>query len=325
MIKSLLALILACLLAQPLLAESGDGWVSFPGAGGPGKGKHVVLLAGDEEYRSEEAMPMLAKILSTHHGFDTTVLFSHDPDGTINPNNTATLGKPDALDTADVIVMSLRFRNWPDEAMRHFDAAMQRGVPVIGLRTSTHAFKLAAPSTFQQYNDFGKNTLGEKWVSHWGAHKSEATRAVIEAANFNHPLLHGVVDIFGDTDVYEANPPADATILLRGQVLAGMTPNSAPAAREKSAGRPINDPMMPIAWTREVKTATGKSQKVLCTTMGAATDLASAGLRRLVVNGVFWSAGLEVPASAEVATVGDFKPSNYSTNGFKKGLRAADE
>jgi len=323
--KPLLTLFIACLLAHPLIAESGDGWLSFPGAAGPGKGKHVVLLAGDEEYRSEEAMPMLAKILSTHHGFDTTVLFSHDPDGTINPNNTASLGKPDALDTADVIVMSLRFRNWPDEAMRHFDAAMQRGVPVIGLRTSTHAFKLAGSSTFKQYNDFGKNTLGEKWVSHWGKHKSEATRGVIEAPNFNHPLLRGVVDIFGDSDVYEANPPADATILLRGQVLSGMTPNSAPATREKSPGRPINDPMMPIAWTREVKTTAGKSQKVLCSTMGAATDLASEGLRRLVVNGVFWAAGLEVPASAEVNTVGDFVPSNYSTNGFKKGLRAADQ
>ena len=35
-----------------------------PVSEGPGKGKHIVLLAGDEEYRSEEGLPMLGKILS---------------------------------------------------------------------------------------------------------------------------------------------------------------------------------------------------------------------------------------------------------------------
>ena len=42
------------------------------------RGKHVVLIAGDEEYRSEEAMPQLGKILAVHHGFKCTVLFSID-------------------------------------------------------------------------------------------------------------------------------------------------------------------------------------------------------------------------------------------------------
>src|SRR6478672_8471802 len=95
-------------------AESGIGWVSYAGGDGPGKGKHVVLLAGDEEYRSEEGMPMLAKILSQRHGFNCTVLFSADPDGTINPNLATSLGKPEALDSADAIVMLIRFRKWPD-------------------------------------------------------------------------------------------------------------------------------------------------------------------------------------------------------------------
>ena len=56
-----------------------------PARSAPAKGKHVVLLSGDEEYRSEEALPMLAKILSQRHGFKTTVLFALDADGTINP------------------------------------------------------------------------------------------------------------------------------------------------------------------------------------------------------------------------------------------------
>lgn len=324
--KRLVALALL-LVVQPLLADSGIGWVSYKGSAGPGKGKQVVLLAGDEEYRSEEALPMLAKILSERHGFDTTVLFSVDDDGTINPNRGESLGKPEALDSADVIVMSLRFRKWPDETMKRFDAAIQRGIPVVGLRTSTHAFQLPDASGFSQYNKFGKDVLGEEWVSHWGKHKGEACRGVIEAANAAHPILRGVTDVFGDSDVYEAYPPADATILLRGSVLKGMKPDDAPADHKKggrNGEQGVNDPMMPIAWTREVKNSSGKSNKIVCTTMGAATDLTSEGLRRLVVNSVFWGLGVDVPKQADVTPVGDYQPSKYSFNAFKKGVKAAD-
>ena len=85
-------------------------WVKYPGGDGPGKGKHVVLLAGDEEYRSEDCLPMLGKILSRRHGFDCTVLFSVSPEGLIDPNAGASLTHPEALDSADAIVMLLRFR-----------------------------------------------------------------------------------------------------------------------------------------------------------------------------------------------------------------------
>ncbi len=313
----------------PAYSESGIGWVSYSGGTGPGAGKQIVLLAGDEEYRSEEALPMLAKILSQRHGFTCTVLFSTDPDGTINPNQGDSLGKPEALDAADVIVTSLRFRKWPDATMKHFDDAIQRGVPVVGLRTSTHSFQLPDTSAFKQYNSYGKRVLGEGWVSHWGNHKVEATRGVIESTASEHPLLRGVEMVFGDTDVYEAYPPSDATILLRGQVLKAMDPNAPPAAYEKQRAsdkqkQDINSPMMPIAWHREVKNEAGKTHKILCTTMGAATDLANEGLRRLIVNGVYWGAGLDIPKKADVTLVGEYNPSKYASNGFKKDTKAAD-
>lgn len=328
--KSITALGLAFTITLlPAYSDSGIGWVSYPGGKGAGQGKHVVLLAGDEEYRSEESLPMLAKILSERHGFKCTVLFSTDPDGTINPNKGDSLGKPEALDSADTIVTCLRFRKWPDETMKYFDAAIQRGVPIVALRTSTHSFQLPDSSGFKSYNDYGKNVLGEGWVSHWGRHKEEATRGVIEAAAKTHPLLHGVADVFVDTDVYEASPPTDATILIRGKVLKGMHPTDAPAAYEKQRAsdqgkQDVNKPMMPVAWQREVKNSSGKTNKILCTTMGAATDLTNEDLRRLVVNGVFWGAGLKVPAKADVTLVGAYQPSNYQFDGFKKGTKAGD-
>ena len=53
-----------------------EQWISYKGSGGPGSGKSIVFLSGDEEYRSEEGLPMLAKLLSQTHGFNCTVLFS---------------------------------------------------------------------------------------------------------------------------------------------------------------------------------------------------------------------------------------------------------
>lgn len=309
--------------------ESGNGWITYQGGTGPGAGKHVVLLAGDEEYRSEEALPMLAKILSRHHGFKCTVVFSADDDGTINPNRGESCAKPEALDSADAIVMSLRFRKWPDEAMKKLDDAVRRGVPVVGLRTSTHAFQLPPTSAFKHYNQFGKKVLGEGWISHWGRHKGEATRGIIEEANAAHPVLHGVKDIFGDTDVYEVYPPGDSTILVRGQVLKGMKQDDPPADYEKtrkSDGQKqgINSPMMPVAWSREVPNEAGGVNRIVCTTMGSSTDLVSEDLRRLVVNGVFWGLKMDVPKNAKVDFVDPFKATNYDFNGFIKGLKASD-
>src|SRR6187402_2571716 len=127
-----------CLLTCWNAARAEDnGSIAYEGKEGPGKGKHVVLIAGDEEYRSEEALPMLAKILSQRHGFKCTVLFSVEDDGTINPDKGESLSNPAALDTADAVVMSLRFRHWSDDAMTHFEKAYLRGTPLIALRTST--------------------------------------------------------------------------------------------------------------------------------------------------------------------------------------------
>lgn len=334
-----------CAIASTGLALAADH-VVYTGKGGPGAGKHIVFLSGDEEYRSEEGMPMLARLLAEHHGFKCTVLFSLDPDGTINPNNGASLSDPAALDTADAIVMLIRFRKWNDEAMKHFHDAVARGVPIVGLRTATHAFNLPKESAFNYWTwnnsegGFGRMVLGETWVSHWGKHRAEATRGVVEASAKGNPVLHGVEDVFGTTDVYEAHPPTDATVLLRGQVLTGMNASDGPAdyRKKNKSGeeQAVNDPMMAIAWTREVKNDAGKTNRVLCTTMGAATDLTNEGLRRLIVNGVYWGLGMDVPAKADVSIVGDYKPTMYGTKdspdpsdphgfrAFKKGVKPDD-
>ncbi|MBB5033077.1 ThuA domain-containing protein [Prosthecobacter vanneervenii] len=323
-------LLLSLLAASGLMAA--DHVVYEPA--GAAKGKHIVLLSGDEEYRSEEAMPMLGKLLSQRHGFKCTVLFSLGADGTIDPKNGASLPHPEALDSADAIVMLLRFRHWDEATTKKFEAAVNRGIPIVALRTSTHAFNgypkdsPYAAWNFNNNGGWGKKFLGETWVSHWGKHKVEATRGVIEAANANHPVLTAVSDLFANTDVYEAAPPADSIILVRGQILQGMTPDTAPASYRKATAakveQEVNSPMMPVAWLRVVKNDAGTENKILATTMGAATDLTNEGLRRMVVNGVYWGLGLNVPEKADVTPVGEYKPTMYGFGEFKKGLKPDD-
>ena len=315
----------ALLLAAALTAH---GQITYEAKDGPGRGKHVVLLAGDEEYRSEEALPQLAKILSQRHGFKCTMSFPVNPQtGEIDPKMTRNQPSLEALGSADLCIMSLRFRAWPDEQMKHFADYYSAGKPFIALRTSTHAFDYPPNSTSRYAKfgwkntewpgGFGKQVLGETWVAHHGAHKKEATRGIIEPDAKEHPILRGVTDIFGTTDVYTANPPADAKVLVRGQVLVGMNPTDAPVTGKK------NEPMQPIVWTREHKNEAGRTNKVLTTTMGAATDFESEGLRRLVVNAAYWAVGLEekIPASADVSPVGEYKPTMYGFDAFIKGVK----
>ncbi len=318
-------------LSMASLSHSNDQlWVTFPGGDGPGKGKHLVFLSGDEEYRSEEALPMLAKMLSKRHGFKCTVLFAVDPQtGEIDPDNVASLPGSESIDSADAMVMALRFRAWPAEVMDRFAKGVARGKPIIALRTSTHAFKYPEASPYHKFNRFGKEVLGEAWVNHWGRHKQEATRGVIEPSAKGDPILRGVTDIFGDTDVYEVYPPEDAKILLRGQVLSDMQPDSPPASYAKNRSsdgqsQDVNDPMMPIVWTREVKNDAGNTNRIFCTTMGAATDLKCEDLRRLLVNAIYWGLTMEVPEKADVALVGEYKPTAYGFDGYQRGVKPQD-
>jgi len=312
-------------------ARAADG-VVYQGQKGPGKGKHIVFLAGDEEYRSEEGLPMLAKILAVRHGFKCTVLFAINPaDGTIDPLTLTNMPGLAALDSADLCVLGLRFRELPDPQMKHFVDYLSAGKPIIALRTSTHAFKyeLNKASPYAKYDwhspawpgGFGQQVLGETWINHHGNHGKESTLGVVNEAFKGEPILRGVTDIWGPTDVYSViHLPRDAKVLVWGQVLTGMNPADAPVEGAK------NQPMMPVVWVRDYTGEQGKPSKVFTTTMGAAVDLENESLRRLLINGAYWAVGLEkqIPAKASVDYVGDYKPGWFGFGKFKPGLKPGD-
>ena len=306
-----------------------DLYVVYEGTEGPGLGKHVVLVSGDEEYRSEEALPMLAKVLAVHHGFRCTVLFAVDRQtGFIDPMNVADIAGLEHLDTADMMVLFTRFRELPDDQMKHIVDYTNAGKPVMGLRTATHAFRYTEhpDSPYAKYDyqhegfegGYGRQVLGETWVSHYGHHGHESSRGVVNEAMEDHPILRGVDDIWGPTDVYTIHSlTGDAQVLVYGQVLVGMDPADAPNT---------DKPLMPVAWVKHYTGDEGKPSRVFGTTMGASVDLASAGLRRLLVNGCYWCMAMEdrIPEASNVDCVGDYAPTFYGYGKHREGVRPAD-
>lgn len=306
-------------------------WVRYEGKEGPGKGRHIVFISGDEEYRSEESLPMMAKILSQRHGFTCTVLFAIDPKtGVIDPNTQTNIPGMEQLQTADLIFMSLRFRELPDNQMKYFDEYLNAGKPIVALRTSTHAFlysrnkessyaKYSYNSTIKNWEGgFGKIVLGETWVAHHGVHGSEGTRALINGLSAGHTILKGVKDIWGPTDVYTITGlHADANILLYGQSTSGMTAD-APLSYAKS--------IMPVAWTTSYQTEKGKTSRIFATTLGASVDLKSEDLRRLLINASYWALNMEdrIQDKSNAETVGSYEPILFGFDKFKRGMKPSD-
>ncbi len=326
-------IVLGLALLAPFRLSAGDAWVVYPGGDGPGAGKHVVLVSGDEEYRSEEALPMLGKILARHHGFKCTVLFAIDPaTGEINPDEQKNIPGLEALKDADLAIFLIRFRNLPAEQVKHIDDYLMAGRPVIGIRPTVAGFKCGndepcARWSFRSKVDgfeggFGRVVLGETWIAHHGKHGKQSTRGVIAPGAKDHPVVRGCGDIWGPTDVYRVRLPMPdgCTPLVLGQVLEGMKPDDKPVDGKQ------NDPMMPLAWTRTYALPGGKTGRVFTTTIGASQDFASEGLRRLVVNASYWAVGLEakIPARAKVDPVGAYTPTPFGFKRFQKGVKPKD-
>lgn len=321
-----LAVIVLLLLCNGCFAQSTSGsnqlWITYKGGKGPGEGNHIVLVSGDEEYRSEEALPALAKLLSERHGFKCTVLFAIDPrNGTIDPSVTDNIPGLHLLEEANMVILFTRFRNLPAEQMIHFENYLKEGKPIVALRTATHAFNFPKDSPYFKYSynsgipgwegGFGRVILGETWISHHGEHGKEGTLA--RSAGSDHPILTGVGQIWVPTDVYTARPPADADVLLLGYVTRGMSSQS-PIRADMQA--------MPVAWTRTYRLPSGSEGRVFTTTMGSAVDLLDNNFRRLLVNAAFWATGIEnqIEENLGVDFNQHFRPTMFGFDTFKRNV-----
>jgi len=266
---------------------------------GVGVGKHIVFLAGDHEYRSEESLPAIARLMAKHHGFKCTVLFNVDAGGHIKPGNNNMPGM-EALSSADLAVVFLRFQDFPDAQMQHFVDYLERGGPVVGLRTSTHAFKIKEDKKFARFDfkyagkefekGFGRQILGETWAGHYGKNHLMSTRHIIVESAVDHPVLRGVTNPWAQCGNYWTQPMPDCIVLMNSQALASMEKDSEPDEGKKPC---------PGCWVRTYKNKSGIEGRVFASTSGCSEDLLDDDFRRMLVNGCFWAAGMENKIKAD--------------------------
>ena len=299
-----------------------DQWLTYSGKAGPGKGKHVVLIAADQEYRSEQSMPMLAKVLSEHHGFDCTVLFSTNEDGLVDPTIPSPLKEPgkyhripglEHLASADALVFLSRNMQLDDASAKHLYDYFDSGKPLLVLRTGNHGIsRKTKPYQVGDQKVSLQQLLGGTFRGHHGGWHRESTRGIIVPEQKTHPILTGVTDIWGPSDVYRCHTdkspfPDDCTALVLGQPLKDLNPDSPP--------NPKKEPL-PVAWVKKWKGSQGKSSPIFHFTMGSARDFSNEGVRRMTVNAVYWGVGLEsqIEKNRSVAIVGQYQPLK---SGFK--------
>lgn len=284
----------------------------FAGRDGPGHGKHIVFLAADWEYRSEECLPQLARILAERFGFKCTVLFPLNGRGEIDPAvNDNVLGM-EALETADLLVMLTMGLKLPDAQWLHFAKYADSAKPVVALRCSL----LASNFDFHpRTRGFATRVLGATFGGHYGAHKIESQRGLVDGVNRAHPVLRGVRDVWGTTDLYLIrNLAPDAQVLLHGMGLTGLQANDPPK---------LDLSLMPLAWVREIPVPGGDARRVFYTSMGSGTDFFSDDLRRLVLNGCLWALRLdaEIGPMTDASLIGHYESPPFGRDLFRKGRK----
>ena len=300
------------LISNPLVYEGSEGF---------GTGKHIVFIANDHEYRSEETAPALAKILAKRFGFKCTVIFGLDENGAIKPGGTDMPGT-EVLEDADLLFFYTRFMDLPDEQVDPLVDYFERGGPVVGVRTSTHAFngqegkweKLNFNYTGDDYyGGLGEQIFGNTWhkdrgQSHYGSNHVMGCRITPDPSAKRHPILKGVKSIHAYSGAYKSQPPPDAKPLLEVQVLNTFHPSNDLNAEK---------PLVNAGWTRDQYMAPSgetKKARVVYASYGASEDFLSEDGRRFLVNACLWAGGWQkhIRADLNVAIVGGFNPSAFN-------------
>lgn len=308
-------------------------WLRFPGREGPGAGKHIVLISAEQEYRSEQSMPMMAKILSQHHGFDCTVLFGVNPRGEVDPTMPVypEKGKEsefqqhhipglEQLASADLVVFFTRLLTLTPTQLQQIVDYVDSGKPIIALRTANHGFRGALPYKINgKQVRWGEDILGGTFLNHHGRWHADSTRGFLDKDHGQHPILTGVSDIWGDSDVYRTYKegtglPQECSALVWGQPLMGRKPDDLPNEKLEP---------LPVAWIKPWTTSEGKMARVFHCTMGSGIDLKNPGLRRLLINSAYWCLGMEdaILPTRSVEIVGTYEPLESGFNYDQLGVK----
>ncbi len=236
--------------------------------------RKIVMLIGDDEYKTEVSLPALVKSDLAPLGFDVTIIHSDSADKNNFP------GMAEAVKSADLVLVSVRRRLPPKEQLDALRQHVTAGKPLVGIRTACHAWTLrdakqnaaAAAKGQASWLEFDPEVFGGHYTGHHG--NGPKTKISVADGAKEHPILLGVAgggilppDFVGNGSLYKVAPLAASTSPLLFGTVDGQ-------------------PAEPIAWTN---LAGGKRARAFFTSFGHEADFQNAAFRKLLVNGIFWA------------------------------------
>ncbi|APQ19371.1 ThuA domain-containing protein [Maribacter hydrothermalis] len=288
------------------------------------KPPHIVFVTGEEEYRSEESFPMLAKLAKRELGAKVTVVYSVDSLGIIDPNKTDHIAGLEALETADLMVVFMRFRNLPKNERDYITAYVESGKPIVGFRTSTHSFKYTNDSTLTEFNEaWPAKVFGQQWITHHGHFddgKYPVTNISIKDGHADNPILKGFSEFEAYSWLYHVD---GGDWKLQGDSEPFLMGHSTKSQHEIDGKLDEFSLDNPVAWTKSYTGASGKKARVFFTTLGHPYDFKLPVVRKIAMNGIFWALEKEdsIPENGVNVTLDEpFEPNNsgfgqkYKTN-----------
>ncbi len=267
------------------------GFLAVVSTGVAAEKPHAVIVVGTHHYSPEKTMPLFASELE-RLGFRTTVI---NPDWDPEKDKRGLPGV-EALATADVGIFFTRFLKLEEDQLKHITDFLETGKPVVGFRTSTHAFNYPKGDPREKWNhSFGRDALGTPYLIHLAG----ATKVNTVKGGAKHPILTGVDLTSWESPgtLYLTNLEPGTTPILMGT---GSPSGKKAQVRTNQFGTHDLKPVMTdtVAWTWENKWG----GHTFSTSLGHVGDFANPQSIRVMVNGVFWAAGQEVPDAATEVT-----------------------
>ena len=235
--------------------------------------RRVLMLIGDDEYKTEVSLPALVKSDLAPLEFDTAIIHSDPADKHRFPE------MAERIAGADLVLVSVRRRLPPKADLDALRAHIAAGKPLVGIRTACHAWAVRNEKEAAEllaaghaaWPEFDPQVFGGHYTGHHG--NGPKTEIQVAVGAEGHPILRGVetASLVGHGSLYKVSP-----------LLAGTTPLLIGTVPGQNAE--------PVAWTN---LAGPRQARVFFTSLGHAQDFENPAFRKLLVNGLFWA--LEEP------------------------------
>ena len=278
---------------------------------------YIVFVTGEEEYRSEESFPMLAKLAKRELGAKVSIAYSIDSLGYIDPNRSDHISGLEALESADLMVLFMRFRNLPKKERDYITKYVESGKPIVGFRTTTHAFKYDNDSTLAAFNEeWPAKVFGQQWITHHGHFddgKYPVTSISIKDGKEENPILNGFSEFEAYSWLYHVD---GGDWQLQGDsepILMGHSTKSQHEINGKLDQFSLDNP---VAWTKSYTGTSGKTGRVFFTTLGHPYDFKLPVMRKIAMNGIYWALGKENRIPEEGVNVTLETPFSPNNSGF---------